>query len=65
VPCAPESRKSLCTKVHSCDSKLAVSGVHRVLTAKSPKFHRFCLQTAVNHENAAAVGFGGKIGYRY
>jgi hypothetical protein len=35
------------------------------LSAKSPKFHRFCLQTAVNHENAAAVGFGGKIGYRY
>jgi hypothetical protein len=51
--------------VHSCDSKLAVSGVDRVLTAKSPKFHRFCLQTAVNHENAGAVGFGEKIGYRY
>jgi len=51
--------------VHSCDSNLAVSGVHRVLAAKSPKFHQFCLQTAVNHENAALVGFGGKISYRY
>jgi hypothetical protein len=51
--------------VHSCDSKLAVLVSIRVLTAKSPKFHRFRLQTAVNHENAAAVGFGGKIGYRY
>jgi hypothetical protein len=28
--------------------------------AKSPEFHRFCLQTAVNHENAAGVSFSGK-----
>jgi hypothetical protein len=25
-----------------------------------PEFHRFCLQTAVNHENAAGDGFPGK-----
>jgi len=51
--------------VHSCDSKPAVSGTRQGLSTKSPKFHQFCLQTAVNHENAAAVGFGGEIGYRY
>jgi hypothetical protein len=28
--------------------------------AKLPEFHLFCLQTAVNHENAAGVGFCGK-----
>jgi hypothetical protein len=27
---------------------------------KSPEFHRFCLQSAVNHANAVAVGFRGK-----
>jgi hypothetical protein len=27
---------------------------------KSPKFQQFCLQSAVNHENAAGVGFCGK-----
>jgi hypothetical protein len=32
----------------------------RARSAKSPEFHRFCLQTAVNHENAAGVGFAGK-----
>jgi hypothetical protein len=65
VPCAPESRKRLRATAHSCDRKLPLSDVYRALAAKSPKFHRFCLQTAVNHENAAVIGFGGKIGYRY
>jgi hypothetical protein len=27
---------------------------------KSREFHGFCLQSAVNHANAVAVGFGGK-----
>jgi hypothetical protein len=27
---------------------------------RETKFHRFCLQTAVNHENAAGVGFSEK-----
>jgi hypothetical protein len=32
----------------------------RARFAKWPEFHRFCLQTAVNHENAAGVGLAGK-----
>jgi hypothetical protein len=28
--------------------------------AKLPEFHRFCLQTAVNHANGAGDGFAGK-----
>jgi hypothetical protein len=28
--------------------------------AKLPEFHRFCLQTAVNHANGAGHGFAGK-----
>jgi hypothetical protein len=32
----------------------------RASFAKLPEFHRFCLQTAVNHANAAGDGFPGK-----
>jgi hypothetical protein len=28
--------------------------------AKLPEFHRFCLQTAVNHANGGGHGFAGK-----
>jgi hypothetical protein len=32
----------------------------RAVCAKLPEFHRYCPETAVNHENAADDGFAGK-----
>jgi hypothetical protein len=52
--------------VHSRESQSIRSGCRGwAPAAKSPEFRQFCLQTAVNHQNAVSVGFCGEIGYRY
>jgi hypothetical protein len=52
-----ESRKRFGVSVHNCGTNRSV---FRARFAKWPEFHRFCLQSAVNHENAAGAGFPGK-----
>jgi hypothetical protein len=61
VPCAAESRKSFGGGVHNCGAYPSVLRVFRQIAGVPA----VCLQSAVNHQNAAGVGFAGEIGYRY